>query len=89
MADGEPENDAEEVDEASVTASASYRHKYLSTVVTWSVVLSYSALILGSAFGVTATTNPGTWATYSLAFIACIAYSVGVDTLKAAADARG
>lgn len=86
----EEAEDPEEVTDGAGTTTAAYRNKYLSTVVTILVILAYSALVLGEAFGATAgTVDGGTWATFSLAFVAVIAYSVGVDTLKAAADVRG
>lgn len=86
----EEEPDPEDVTEGGGTTTATYRFKYLSTVVTVLVTLAYSGLVIGQAFGYTASTvDGGTWATFSLAFVAVIAYSVGVDTLKEAAKARG
>lgn len=85
------ETDVDETaeEDQSVISSAQYRYKHLSTVVTMSVVVAYLLLVLGQAFGYTAgPTEPGTWATFSLAFIGAIAYSVGVDTLKEAAALR-
>jgi hypothetical protein len=77
-----------EDDDDSVTRSDEYRWKYLSTVVTVLVVGSYCILVLGDAYGVTEAITGGTWATYSLAFLAVVAYSVGVDTVREAQRMR-
>lgn len=69
--------------------TTAYRWDYLSTVVCLVVVITYSALLLGSRFGLTTSpVDPGTWAAYTLAFMAAVAYGVGVDALKAAQEAR-
>jgi hypothetical protein len=70
------------------TTDESYRWKYLSTLVTVVVTVGYTLLLLAQAYGVLGNVPGGTWATYSLAFLAVVAYSVGVDTLREAKKAR-
>jgi len=80
-ADGEPETTNGGV------VSERYRWKYLSTTVTLFVVGAYSGLAVADAAGATTGfLDPGTWATFSVAFAAAIAYSLGIDTLRDAAD---
>jgi len=89
MPDPDSEETTEDAEDQSVVRSASFRFKWLSTIVTPIITLAYTALVLGQKFGVTQQpVDPGAWATFSLAFISVLAYSVGVDTLKAAAEVR-
>lgn len=79
----------EDIIENGGTTETAYRWKFLSSLVTGYVVIVYSLLALGHAFGLTQEPlTGGTWATLSLAFLTVLAYSVGVDTLKAAIEAR-
>lgn len=70
------------------TTKTAYRWRYLSTVVTFLVVLVYSVAFLWMLSGEVAAADTGTWTAYSVAFLAAMAYSVGIDTLQAARDAR-
>jgi len=73
----------------SVVRSEDYRWRYLSTVISVVVASSYSALVLGQAYGLTSPVTGGTWATYSVAFLAVIIYSVGIDAVREARRIRG
>lgn len=82
----------DEVDEVTNggTTDEDYRSKYLSTAVAMWIIASYTVLVLGRAFGVTTTPlNGGTWATYTLAFLAVMAYTFGPSMVEQAAKARG
>ena len=68
------------------TTSAAYRWRYLSTTVTALVVAVYLGLVLAKSLGYAMPLDGGTWATFNLAFIGVLVYSLGIDTLKAAAD---
>ena len=87
MSGGEEQSQDDSEDEAGTTDEG-YRWKYLSTVVTIVVTLGYVALTLTQALGIAGEVTGGTWATFSLAFLAVVAYSVGVDTLREAKKAR-
>jgi len=80
--------DADESAPDGGTTTSKYRWRYLSTVISVTITLGYLALVIGTAAGRLASPNGGTWATFSLAFLAVVAYSVGVDTLQAAMEAR-
>lgn len=86
MAEDETEaEEPEEVQEGGTTGGTlteKYRWKYLSSVVTVTVVFGYTALIAAQATGVSEPVAGGTWATYSVAFLATVAYAVGTDTLR-------
>jgi hypothetical protein len=72
----------EEVHDGGGTLTEKYRWKYLSSVVTVTVVFGYTALIAAQATGFSEPVSGGTWATYSAAFLATVAYAVGTDTLR-------
>jgi len=76
------EDPEEVVDDAQGTTSERYRWRYLSTIVTVVVVIGYTGMVLLQATGYAEPTTGGTWATYSVAFLSVVAYSVGVDTLN-------
>jgi len=82
--ESEPEQPEEVQDggKAGGTLTEKYRWKYLSSVVTVTVVFGYTALIAAQATGFSEPVSGGTWATYSAAFLATVAYAVGTDTLR-------
>jgi hypothetical protein len=89
MTDEQENEEYEAKVDKGLTRFEDYRYKYLSTIVTVTVVLTYSALIIGNAYGFTeARVGGGTWSTYSFAFLTVVAYSVGVDVLKQVAEYR-
>lgn len=72
------------------TLDEDYRWKYLSTCVTLVTVTGYIVLVLGRAFGYTQSQlTGGTWATFTMAFLAVIAYSIGPSMVEQAAKAKG
>ena len=81
--------DDEAEDDDVGTTDESYRWRYLSTIVVSTVVVGYTALVLGQAYGLTRPVTGGTWATYSLAFLAAVIYSLGKDIVKDARELRG
>lgn len=91
MATDEEVSDKVEDDASSGgTLDEDYRWKGLSTVVTLVTVVGYVTLVLGHAFGHTETElTGGTWATFTLAFLAVVAYSIGPSMVKQAAKAKG
>lgn len=94
MPDEEDPDDPGEVTSNGGTTTSSYRYKYLSTIVTILVTTAYLVFVLSQklapAAGVETGTLPGgTWATFNIAFLGVLAYSVGVDTIRAAAEVWG
>lgn len=75
-------------DNPKLTRYEEYRYKYLSTIVTLTVVWAYSAVIVGRSFGLTKPLPGGTWATFTTAFFVAVAYSVGIDVFKQVSEIR-
>jgi len=70
------------------TKSNEYRWKYLSTIVTIFIVVGYTSILVGEAYGITEPVSGGTWTVFSGCFITVVAYSVGVDTMKKVKEIR-
>lgn len=72
-----------------MTDDSSTRVKYLSSAVTLVVVLAYTGIwVLQTTGYATGTPDTGMWGLFSLAFIACIAYAVGVETIRSVYEIR-
>lgn len=83
-------NDEDEVEDDDVgTTSEAYRWKYLSTYVTIVTTTGYLGLAYLDALGYVSNVSGGMWTTLTAAFLTCVAYSVGTDTLRAVQKARG
>lgn len=77
-----------QADENTVTTAA-VRWEHLSTFVTIVVTSAYTGMVLAEKIGLPTETLPGgTWATFNLAFLAVLIYSVGIDSVKAASELR-
>lgn len=85
----ETETDAEVQADENTTTSAAVRWEHLSTFVTIVVTSAYTGMVLAEKVGLPTETLPGgTWATFNLAFLAVLIYSVGIDSVKAASELR-